>query len=327
LQLQICVTQASIVTEKIHHYSILPSAQIKQELIDLQSQYPQFVRLSTTQEDFNLSPAGLNRHCVFDEDVKGCLNYYITIYDSIAHPQDSESYHTLPDVFLSGAVHGNERVGPSAVVEAAKLLLDAAYCESLPGIMPSKYNNDENEEEFDVNTEMGAEWLLQADKGRTCREELYKRDISDDQRQWLARLVTTRRIVILPTANALGYDQNRREENGVDPNRDFPFDVLDKTKCMQTIAGRSINELYRQSLFQISLTFHGGMEVIGYEWGAPTYSHKKSPDDIAQMEIGRGYSLFAGEFEGTKAYMSGVMNDLVYPVRGMCTMYILSVCI
>ena len=32
------------------------------------------------------------------------------------------------------------------------------------------------------------------------------------------RLVDTRSIWIMPTANAIGYFQNRREENGVDPN-------------------------------------------------------------------------------------------------------------
>ncbi len=55
---------------------------------------------------------------------------------------------------------------------------------------------------------------------------------------------------------------------------------------------------------------------MSYEWGAPTYLHKDSPDDLAQVEIGDGYARYAGGFAGTKEYVSGTMNDLVYYVRG-----------
>jgi hypothetical protein len=54
---------------------------------------------------------------------------------------------------------------------------------------------------------------------KLCRITLEQKGINDKHRQWLARLVTTRRIVIVPTANALGYYQNIREEDGIDPNR------------------------------------------------------------------------------------------------------------
>ena len=135
-------------------------------------------------------------------------------------------------------------------------------------------------------------------------------------RQWLARLVTTRRIVILPTPNAVGYDRNERTENGIDCNRDFPFDVVTASICMQTICARTINEIWRESQFQLSLTFHGGTEVIGYEWGATTYMGSTSPDEMAQVDISDGYSRYAGGFVGTRPYITGTMNDLVYDVRG-----------
>ena len=299
--------------DKIKQYSILSSSQITHELHNLASTYPTLVKLKTSQEEFGLSKAGTSSDCTFNnkydthdnEGGDGCFNYYLTIEDTVTH--NSTSSQTLPEVFLSGAVHGNERVGPTSVLEAAKILLEATYCEAIPHIIPSH---------IDINTEKGAEWLLQIEQGKDCRKELYDKGISDYQRQWLARLVTTRRIVIIPTANALGYDRNQREEVDIDPNRDFPFDVLDETQCMQTIAGRTINELFRIHMFQIALTFHGGTEVVSYEWGAPTYKHVRSPDDLAQVEIGDGYARFAGDFQGTDQYVSGTMNDLVYPVRG-----------
>ena len=199
-------------------------------------------------------------------------------------------------------------MGPTAVLETAKLLLSAAQCESLPHFITPP---------DDPNTEEGAEWLLQTQRGEACRQQLYKLGITDAQRKWLARLVSTRRIVVVPMTNALGYDRNQREEGDVDPNRDFPFDVSDPMACMQTIAGRTVNELFQRHLFQMSLTFHAGTEVVGYEWGAfPYLPTNLSPDDAAQVEISSGYSRFAGGFDGTKSYETGTMNELVYAVKG-----------
>ena len=93
-----------------------------------------------------------------------------------------------------------------------------------------------------------------------------QKGIDDVHRKWLARIVSTRRIVVVPTANALGYFRDQREEGTIDPNRDFPYDLTDDTQCMQTIAGRTINEIYREHMFQLALTFHAGMEVVSYEW-------------------------------------------------------------
>ncbi len=304
-------------------YSILSSSQITEQLYKLAKSYPDFVTLKTTQEEFGLKTAGSSSDCQFDPHHSnhdnsnvGCYNYYLTIQDFISHPEHSTSSQYLPEIFLSGAVHGNERVGPASVVETAALLLESAFCESLPHVLPNH--------NIDFNTEYGKKLLLQVEKGTDCRQKLYQRGISNDQRQWLARLVSTRRIIIMPTANALGYHRNQREEGYIDPNRDFPFDVIDKRLCMQTIAGRSINELFRRHLFQIALTFHGGMEVVSYEWGAPSYSGKQSPDHLAQVEIGNGYASFAGGFVGTRVYRSGTMNDLVYPVRGgmVCSSFV-----
>lgn len=219
---------------------------------------------------------------------------------------------------------GNERVGPTSVMEAVTLLLEAATCEAMP-IKPAAHG--------------AAAPGSKISDAKSCRMALKKKGIDEKHRQWLARLVTTRRIVVIPTANALGYYQNKREENGIDPNRyvfvyntmmnkrsiltralyfdrDFPIDVTDEKICMQTIAGRSINEIFREHMFQLALTFHGGTEVIGYEWGAPSFLHKWSPDDTAQAAIAHSYSRFGGGWSQSKAYDVGTMNDKVYYVRG-----------
>jgi len=346
--------------EKEERYEILPSASIFERLQKLVENYPSFATLTTTQEWFGLPRAGSSNDCPFDENYRvngdGCNNYVLIIQDKEAYPEDpdvrlddnSDYYINLedgwfkkdnkggrsgwkyvPDVFLSGSVHGNERVGPTSLLEMSELLVEAAYCESLPRMrykpqeaLLENGGSTNNANATTSNTNGNAEeevrkWNQELAAAQTCRQSLAtQHGIPSPYRQWLARLVSTRRIVIIPTANALGYFRDNRAEGNIDPNRDFPFDVEDPADCMQTIAGRSINELFRSHLFPIGLTFHGGMEVIGYEWGAPTYLHKDAPDAIAQNDIASAYSRYANGFHGHVPYDYGTMNDKVYYVRG-----------
>ena len=280
-----------------------------------------------------------------ESGISGCNNYVLILHDKEAYPNDPDvinldtsqtsngddaasltGWEYIPDVFLSGAVHGNERVGPTALIEMSELLLESVACESLPRMryQPTKNDNaDSNDDGAKATTTATKsftpeQWQQELSTAQSCRQSLTERGVPSPLRQWLARLVSTRRTVIIPTANALGYARNKREEGSIDPNRDFPFDIEvgREAECMQTIAGRSINELWRSHLFQIGLTFHGGMEVIGYEWGAPTYLNYDAPDALAQEEIAHAYSMYSNGFAGHVPYDFGTMNDKVYYVRG-----------
>lgn len=300
-----CIMEQTVVKK----YLLWEPQQIKETLYRWVDLYPEFVRLTSSQEAYGLPTAGGANDCPYDEDVDGCKNYILTIQDFQMHPEGSQSSSRLPEVFLSGELHGDERVGPTAVMEAATLLLEAAACEA----KPRRYDSDTSKHSFnDKNTD----WSTQLRTAKQCRRDLDASGTDDVHRKWLARLVSTRRIVIVPTTNALGYFQHRREENGHDPNRDFPYDIQQPTECMKTIAGRTANEIFRDHMFQLSLTFHGGMEVVGYEWGAPTWLNHLSPDDEAEKTIGAAYSQYGGGFKQSKPYDFGTMNDLVYYVRG-----------
>jgi hypothetical protein len=291
-------------------------------------------------------------HDSSEDDTPGCNNYVLVLQDKEAYPEDPDvqllsehgekflnleggywkqpadgdesgeqtaksGWKYVPDVFLSGSVHGNERVGPTSLLEMSELLLEAAYCESLPRMKYKPKQSSGKSVTLDNEHDQSASvWEQELMTAKNCRQSLDEKGISSPLRQWLARLVSTRRTVIIPTANALGYARNQREEDGIDPNRDFPFDVQQKTDCMQTVAGRSINELFRSHLFPIGLTFHGGMEVIGFEWGAPTYLNKDAPDAVAQETIAGAYSRYANGFPNHVAYDYGTMNEKVYYVRG-----------
>ena len=286
--------------KKIQQYKLWLPEEIREEIYKWEVHYSDLLRVTNAQDEYGLQAAGGADDCPFDVEVEGCRNYILTIQDFVAHPEGSESSARLPEVLWSGEVHGNEVIGPTASLEAAILLLDAAECESKPRL----------------EMKGSSEWDKEIKEALACRQDLKDRGIGDYNRMWLARLVATRRIVIIPTANALGYFRKVREEDGVDPNRDFPYDLTDPTKCMQTIAGRTLNEVFRQHMFQLSLTFHGGMEIVGYEWGAPSWKGMVSPDDIAENAIASAYSRFGGGFEKSHVYNYGDMNANVYPVRG-----------
>lgn len=149
-----------------------------------------------------------------------------------------------------------------------------------------------------------------------CRQDLLDRGIDDKHRQWLARLLVTRRIVMIPTANPWGYARNVRTEFDVDVNRDFPFDAPDATSCMRTIAARAINELVREHMFQSGIVFHGGFEMIGYEWGATQYEGWRSPDDTSQSQIAEAHSRFGGGWSDSPPYVYGSMDEVIYTVQG-----------
>jgi hypothetical protein len=127
----------------------------------------------------------------------------------------------LSQVFLSGTVHGNERVGPPTVLATITLLAKAADC-------VRRKCNDSGE---------GGEGLV---VGEWCHlfDVLVvlcaNAGLPWSTLEWLAGLVKSRVLVAMPMANALGYDHNTREEGMADPNRDFPF-MQEPTECMTTI--------------------------------------------------------------------------------------------
>lgn len=285
----------------VRAFELWKPVKFQKQLLQWAEEYPDLIRVTTSQEKFGLPAAGGTDDCPFYEK-DGCPNYIFQIQDFTVHPEGSYSSNHLPEVLWSGCLHGNERVGPTAVMEAAALLLEAAQCEALPRRRDSGDSHDDIQ--------------VQLQQAKQCRTLLQEKGIDSVHRRWLARLVTTRRIVVVPTANALGYFRNRREEDKVDPNRDFPYDLSDPADCMQTVAARTLNEVYREHMFQLALTFHAGMEVVAYEWGAPTWLKHLSPDDTAQDRIAGAYSRYGGGWSTSKPYQFGTMNDLVYYVRG-----------
>jgi len=68
---------------------------------------------------------------------------------------------------------------------------------------------------------------------------------------------------------------------------------------MVTATARAINEVWQEHLFQLALTFHGGQQAIGFEWGSVVRENNfVSPDDSSQRALAQTMSQYAGAFQG-----------------------------
>ena len=185
---------------------------------------------------------------------EGCKNWILVIKYNIAYPRPHPQsfsppdvdigWADLPEVYLLGALHGDDSVGLTVVVDIASLLLEYSWYDSIPS--RTSYYND---------TDIMA-------KVEEFRSNLEGRGVEDVDRRWLSIFFMTRSIFIVPTMNAPEYDHKSCTEDGIDPNQDFPYNLMDRTLCMRTIYGQTINKIFGDHSFWLSFTFHGGMEAI-----------------------------------------------------------------
>ena len=138
--------------------------------------------------------------------------------------------------FRCGA--GDERVGPLATLATARLLARSAAC---------------------VRDGAPAASCPHLSKGESVA--FGDREEAEARLQWLGRLVKTRLVYAAPATNPWGFAHRSRSEVRVDPNRDFAIDTRPDA-CAASATGRVVNEVFRRHVFQIGVTFHGGMEAI-----------------------------------------------------------------
>jgi hypothetical protein len=235
----------------------LTYSDITKKLETLAEAYPSYVSMTTAQAKYKVPSPG---QC----GAAACVQHIVTLTNLRTWTGDAK--RTRPQVFFSGGLHGDERVGQVTTVEFIDFM------------MQNRASNP-----------------------------------------WLQHLLDTRVVVLTPMTNALGYFKEERRENSVDVNRDFPIDNP-TAGCMKSMAARGLNELFRDSMFQVAVTFHGGINIIGGEWGTISSTEKasnaKSPDDAGQIALCSVLASYAGGFTGQPAYTHGRMDDVVYGVRG-----------
>ncbi|CAN8062439.1 unnamed protein product [Agarophyton chilense] len=147
-----------------------------------------------------------------------------------------------------------------------------------------------------------------------------------NKNDFVRRMIDTRLVTVVPMANAIGFYSDEREERqaksgmSFDPNRDFGFNQ-EPNNCMRTVASRALNELFRVHLFRVLVTFHGGTNVIGYEWGDNSHCNgnvcNPAPDTKVMAALAKRMQENAGPAGAYESsYIIGDMGKTVYPVNG-----------
>jgi Zinc carboxypeptidase len=260
-------------------YAYLTYAQMHARLATLAHDHPALLTIASAQDAHGLPSAGLcAEHPGSPPDVRApavpapCRIWIATLTNHTSLRGDP----ARPEALVSGELHGDEVVGPHAVLAFIEYVLGAAAH-------------------------------------------------SDDH---ALRTLNTRVLTFLPMANAIGFHRRERGERPddeamlppVDPNRDFAFGQ-DASACMLTIAARAVNELFREHLFRLLITFHGGTNAIGYEWGDMAHCQgpicEPAPDTAIMEALANRMSSLAGPAGPYEVrYPTGNMGKLVYPVAG-----------
>lgn len=209
----------------------------------------------------------------------------------ISHMATLDADLSRPQALISGEIHGDERIGPSAALVTVEILILASECT-----------------------------IDKKESSCAILKDMY--DITDQRTLvWLTVLATRRDTYVIPTTNCLGHMHHQRAELGIDTNRDFPYGRAD-SRCLRTKTAQVINSVMKNNLIQMVITFHGGMAAIGYEWGSLNHRSPKDdcPDSMAHSEIAEYMKLMAGGWSSaekdSKLYPVGKMNSIVYPVDG-----------
>mmetsp|Transcript_32855 Transcript_32855/g.29150 ORF Transcript_32855/g.29150 Transcript_32855/m.29150 type:complete len:293 (-) Transcript_32855:735-1613(-) len=246
-------------------YRELSYDEILGRLYQLSNQYPNLITVESVHSKYGVP------HQYGNCGNSRCLIIMANLTDTQFHNEFK------PQVYISGTVHGNERLGANVVTYLIEYLLE-------------NYGSD----------------------------------------PFVTQLLREREIIITPFVNAQGYFTNTREEltdAGVymDINRDFPYNRENgDNTCLSTIGARATLQIFRNNLIVGALSFHAGMQTIGYPWGS--YNHisrsysetgraTETPDDTMFSRVAD--TLYEQlHSDRLSDYDVGEMTDLIYPCYG-----------
>ena len=201
-------------------------------------------------------------------------------------------------VYISGTLHGDERIGPQVAYYLIEYLL-------------TTFGNEKETQQLLKTREIIVTPMTNAvGYYHNEREERLNKQHSE---------YTSNKARVKPI-----------EADSMDINRDFPYNVRSDQDCLNTIAGRVIHQIFTQNLIVSAITFHGGTNVIGYPWGsfnrvsktgADSYVSKESPDLVALDRIAQLLKSQSGEVITSTnppidPYIFGDISSTIYPVNG-----------
>lgn len=198
-------------------------------------------------------------------------------------------------------------------------LLPPLLCHGVPMKMPLLKMTNFKRSRDEINRLPHVFWIgpIHGDEvvGANMFTHLLER-IAKEKHSRFYEMLQTRLIIVLPTGNPQGLCLNVREINGVDPNRDFPYNVAPQY-CFNSPSSRMVNEIVRDHLVVSAVVYHGGDNSLTYPWGN-TKHPELAPDNQAFAAVGKNLIDLAGENLALNIfkYRTGTMTEVVYPVNG-----------
>ncbi|MBY0369582.1 hypothetical protein K2X33_02780 [bacterium] len=128
---------------------------------------------------------------------------------------------------------------------------------------------------------------------------------------WQSRLADTE-FTVLPVLNVSGYNSNRREEAGRDPNRNYAGPCNSSQPTLGSI--KALVQFLTTRLFAATVTIHGYIGVLAYPWGFAT-THVETRDQAT-------FDALAKEAASHNGYRYGTSTDTIYPATGTYEDYV-----
>jgi len=122
----------------------------------------------------------------------------------------------------------------------------------------------------------------------------------------LASLIAKHDIYFIPVVNPDGFADTDRYDNGIDPNRSYPYPGHENKRPTASIAG--LIQFFHSHKFAGSIDFHAFSELVMYPWG---YTHAP-----IEKSIGEYFNKLTASMAQTNGYTYGPIADVIYIAPG-----------
>lgn len=127
----------------------------------------------------------------------------------------------------------------------------------------------------------------------------------------LANFIDQRELYFIPVVNPDGFVRQERYDNGVDPNRQYPWPESPNRQPVASIA--AIMKFYNQHNFSGSIDIHASGGMIMFPWA---YTYDSIPADDH-----RRFSVLAANMAENNNYANGPISEVIYIAPGSSADY------
>lgn len=127
----------------------------------------------------------------------------------------------------------------------------------------------------------------------------------------ITRMLSTHVIYIVPVVNPDGFVSTDRYDNGVDPNRSFPWS--ENPSASSTASIKALIKFFSDHNFLGSIDFHASGQLLMYPWGYTQSAVEKSQADW--------YRETTAAMAKINGYRAGQISRILYVAKGSSADY------